>query len=51
MGIGSGHDERIETAHFTVQNANRACLRIVGAKRIRTDEFGEVSGAMRRRFA
>ena len=51
MGIGGGQDERIEAPHFAMQNANRARLRIVGAKRIRTDEFGEVSSAMRWRLA
>ncbi len=34
-----------------MQNANRARLRIVGAKRIRTDELGEVSRLMRRCLA
>src|SRR5450631_422699 len=51
MGIGGGHDERIEAPHFPVQNADGARLRIVGAKRIRTDEFGEASSVMRRCLA
>ena len=51
MRIGGGQDEGIETPHFAMQNANRARLRIVGAKGIRTDEFGEVSCLMRRRLA
>jgi hypothetical protein len=42
MRIGGGHDERIEAPHFAVQNANRARMRIVGAKRIRADEFGKI---------
>jgi hypothetical protein len=51
MRIGGSHNERIEAPHFAVQNSNRARLRIVGAKRIRTDEFGEVSRLMRWRWA
>src|SRR5205807_5968461 len=51
MRIGGGQDEGIEASHFTVQNADRARLRIVGAKRIRTNEFGEASSLVRWRLA
>ena len=50
MRVGRGHDQRIEAAHFAMQHADGARLRIIGAKRIGADEFGEIARAMRRRL-
>ena len=49
VGIGGAHDQRAAAAHFGMQQADRAALGIVGAERVRTDQFGELSGFMNRR--
>ncbi len=51
MRIGGGEDERVEPPHLTMQDADRARLRIVGAERIGADEFSEIAGLMRGRHA
>ena len=41
VGVGGAHDQRPEPAHFGVQQPDRIVGGIIGAKRIRTDEFGK----------
>jgi hypothetical protein len=45
------HDERIELAQLTMEHADSICLGIVGAKRIRADEFGQIRRTMGGRCA
>ncbi len=44
MLIAGGHDQRAGAAHLFVQEADRIVLPIVGAERIRADEFSETIG-------
>ncbi len=39
--IGGPHDQRAEAAHLLVQQADRAGLPVIGAKRVGADELGE----------
>ena len=43
VGVGRAHHQRAEPAHFLVQEADGAALRVVGAERVRANELGEIS--------
>ena len=47
VGVGGVHHQRAEPAHLGVQEADGAAVRIIGAERVRADEFGELPGFMR----
>ena len=46
--LGAGHDQRIQRAHFLVEQADRIVLGIVGAEAVRADHFGQPVGFVRR---
>ena len=46
IGVGGAHDQRVQPAHFGVQQADRVVGGIVGAERIGAHEFGKAVGAM-----
>ena len=48
MRVGGAHDERAERAHFLVEQPDGIVLRIVGAKAVGADHFGEAIGLVRR---
>jgi hypothetical protein len=39
--VGRPHDERTEPAHFCMQQPDRVVLLVVGAERVRADQFGK----------
>ncbi len=39
--IRTGHDQRTQATHLAVDDADRVAERVVGPKRVRTDEFRE----------
>ena len=41
MGVGAAHDDRPKRAHLAMEHADRVGRRVVGAKRVGADEFGE----------
>ena len=47
VGIGRAHHQRAEPAHFLMQQADRVVLLVVGAERIRADQFGIAVGLVR----
>ena len=47
VGVGRAHDQRAEPAHLVMQEADGACLRVVGAERVRADQLGEFFGLVR----
>ncbi|PAV92953.1 hypothetical protein WR25_00324 [Diploscapter pachys] len=49
MRIGLGHDQRSQPPHLLMQQPHRIRLRVVGAEAVRTDEFGQAIGLVRRR--
>ena len=48
MGVGSLHDQRAQLAHLGMQQPDRVMLRVVGAKRIGTHEFGQAGSLVDR---
>ena len=46
VGIGGVHHQRAEPAHLGMQEADGAALGVIGAERVRTNQFGELSGLM-----
>ena len=46
VGVGAVQDQRVGAAHFVMQQTDGIVIAIVGAKRIRTDQFGALLGAM-----
>ena len=46
IGVGGAHDQRSHAPHFPMQLADGVVFRIVRAKGVRTDEFGEAIGMM-----
>ena len=49
MLVRRGHDQRIQRAHFLVEQADRIVLGIVGAEAVRADHLGQPVGLVRRR--
>ena len=47
--VGRTHHQRIEPAHFLVQQADRVVLVVVRAQRVGADQLGELVGLVRRR--
>ena len=47
VGIGGAHHQRAEPAHFLVQQPDRVVVLVVGAERIRADQFGLAVGLVR----
>ena len=47
VAVGRAHDQRAEPAHFRVQQADRVVILVVGAERIRADQFGVAVGLVR----
>ncbi len=47
IGVGRAHDQRAEAAHFLVQQADGVVFGVVGAERVRADEFREAVGLVR----
>ena len=48
VAVGRVQHQRVEPAHFGMQKPDGAALGIVGAKRIGTDQFGELPGLVHR---
>jgi hypothetical protein len=46
VGIGGAHDQRIQTAHFGVKQADRVGRGVVGPERVGTDQLGQSLGAV-----
>ena len=42
--VGRAHDQRAEPAHFRMQQADRVVVLVVGAERVRADQFGKAVG-------
>ncbi len=42
--VGRAHHQRVKPAHFGMQNPDGACLGVVGAERVRANQFGKLSG-------
>jgi len=46
MRVGGAHDQRTQSAHLGVQQANGIISRVIGAERIGTDELGKPIGVV-----
>ena len=46
--VRRGHDQRIQRAHFLVEQPDRIAGRVVGAEAVRADHFGEPVAVVRR---
>ena len=51
MRVGGSQDERVRPPHFLMQQPDGARVRIVGAKRVGTDQLGQPVGLVRFRAA
>ena len=48
--VGGTHHQRAEPAHFGMQQADRVVVFVVGAERVRADQFGKAVGLVGRRL-
>src|SRR4029078_289826 len=51
IGVGGTHDKGAQAPHFLMRETDGVVLLVVGAKRVRADQFGEQCSLVGRGFA